>query len=254
MKTWLSFFILTAIRTARIFSETSWFASQERCASDTDTDDCLGKYNEAIMDPIADFFILAAKVLIGVSFVLSLLCFKWRWLAGYFLYLECLIRLCVASFPSQNGQEYDEIYYLITFLISFVCFHSDSGCQIIAFSLTFAYCLFFGISVAYDRPLTFKTCLVYTFTTIGFSITTFVLGIIFKYIIDVRQNLRAANASHIKLLHGMHEGLLIVGHDACLNSNQWLFYNKPVSKLINTFLGKLDNNNPECDQDKRRLD
>lgn len=96
--------------------------------------------------------------------------------------------------------------------------------------------------------------MVYTFTTIGFSITTFVLGIIFKYIIDVRQKLRAANASHNKLLHGMHEGLLIVGHDARLNSNQWLFYNKPVSKLINTFLRKLDLNDPEADHDKRRLD
>ena len=106
IKTWLTFLALTILRVVHIFSGGSWFQSRERCDSETEppkTSDCLGKYNEAVMDPIADFFFYALHVLVAVSIVLSLLCFKWRWIAGYFLYLECLIRICAVCFPNQSG-------------------------------------------------------------------------------------------------------------------------------------------------------
>ena len=127
-------------------------------------------------------------------------------------------------------------------MISFVSFYTDSGYQIIVVSLTCAYCLFFGISVAYDRPMTSGTFLIYLITTVCVVVCSLSLGIILKYVIEVRHKLRAANVSHVKLLHGMHEGLLIVEQDSSINSNPWLFFNRPASKLINTFLGKLDSN------------
>ena len=45
------------------------------------------------------------------------------------------------------------------------------------------------------------------------------------------------NKSHIELLHGMHEGLLIVKKDT---HSKWLFCNRPAGKLITTFLGNID--------------
>ena len=50
----------------------------------------------------------------------------------------------------------------------------------------------------------------------------------------------------------MHEGLLIVDQESSPNSKPWLFFNRPASKLINTFLGKLDNT-LKGDKEKRRL-
>ena len=54
---------------------------------------------------------------------------------------------------------------------------------------------------------------------------------------DINQKLLVVNKSHIELLHGMHEGLLIVKQDT---NSQWLFCNRPAGKLINTFLGRLN--------------
>ena len=136
--------------------------------------------------------------------------------------------------------------------MSFVSFYTDSGYQIIVISLTCAYCLYFGLSVAYDRPMTSGTFLVYLMVTFCVVLMCVTLGIILKYVIEVRHKLRTANVSHVKLLHGMHEGLLIVDQESDLNSKPWLFFNRPASKLINTFLGKLDNN-LKGDKEKRKL-
>lgn len=54
---------------------------------------------------------------------------------------------------------------------------------------------------------------------------------------DINQKLLVVNKSHIELLNGMHEGLLIVKKDTL---SHWLFYNRPAGKLFNTFLGQLD--------------
>jgi len=102
---------------------------------------------------------------------------------------------------------------LTTLLIAFVGFYTDSGYQIIVVSLTCAYCLFFGITVAFDRPMTSGTFLIYLVTTIGVFMVCLTLGIVLKYVIEVRQKLHTANVSHVKLLHGMHEGLLIVDQE-----------------------------------------
>ena len=50
----------------------------------------------------------------------------------------------------------------------------------------------------------------------------------------------------------MHEGLLIVDQESYLNSKPWLFFNRSASKLINTFLGKLDKD-LKGDKEKKRL-
>ena len=71
-------------------------------------------------------------------------------------------------------------------MLSFVGFYTDSGYQIIVVPLTCAYCLFFGISVAFDRPMTSGTVLIYLVSTIGVFFVCLTLGIILKYVIEVR--------------------------------------------------------------------
>ena len=60
---------------------------------------------------------------------------------------------------------------------------------------------------------------------------------IIQYVVDINQKLVMINKSQIELLHGMHEGLLIVRKDT---HSKWLFCNRPAVKLVNTFLGKID--------------
>ena len=73
-----------------------------------------------------------------------------------------------------------------------------------------AYGLFFGLSVAYEKPLTFGSCTSYILVIIVYFVFCSVLGMILKLMIDTNQRLLLANESHVKLLNGMHEGLLIL--------------------------------------------
>ncbi len=77
------------------------------------------------MDPFASVLLQVLYALVFVALVLNILCFKWRWLARYFLYLECLTRIVAVSFPNVAGYEDDEIKYALIFLINFMCFYTD---------------------------------------------------------------------------------------------------------------------------------
>ena len=56
----------------------------------------------------------------------------------------------------------------------------------------------------------------------------------------MNKKLRNANLSNIKLLNGMHEGLLILSLATCLEPNNFIYCNKSAQKLITTFVGPIE--------------
>ena len=67
-----------------------WFQEEQLCDG-SELDKCYKPYNEAILDSTSQIARIIVQVLTVVSAILCLLCFKWRHLAGWFIYIEMVI-------------------------------------------------------------------------------------------------------------------------------------------------------------------
>ena len=72
-----------------------------------------------------------------------------------------------------------------------------------------------------------------------FFICTTFSGILVSYMFALNSTLDNANQEHIRLLNGMHEGLLILSNVPESKDRSVLFCNQNASKLMKTFIGNL---------------
>ena len=64
----------------------------------------------------------------------------------------------------------------------------------------------------------------------------------YVYVVELNTSLDFVNVEHIKLLNGMHEGLLILD-DLTKKENEeaaFMFCNKNAKKLLNNYIAKVD--------------
>ena len=103
-----------------------------------------------------------------------------------------------------------DFYYLRDASISLVMYFTDQRYQLFVPSLTLAFQIFFVIHVVYLKPIEGATIL----RNVGFISLYFfsstIGGILVTYIQQLHTILKFTNDEHVKLLNGMHEGLLIV--------------------------------------------
>ena len=69
-----------------------------------------------------------------------------------------------------------------------------------------------------------------------FSMVIVFTSMFILYVVDLHQELLTTNTENVKLLDGMHEGLLILSK----TSHEVMFCNKPAKSLIKTFLTEPD--------------
>ena len=94
--------------------------------------------------------------------ILCVVGYKKRAFADTFVYLESLIRCMSCIFPNRRASvEYDEFQYLITNGMVFYTLASRPGQQSIVTTFLLGFQLFFGLSIAYERPLTPFTVVTY---------------------------------------------------------------------------------------------
>ena len=86
----------------------------------------------------------------------------------------------------------------------------------------------------YQNPLTAGSVFYNIFLVIVFFIAACLVGMVIIYISQLHSTLEYTNKEHIKLLHGMHEGLMILDR----TQETFLFSNNPARKLINRFFKK----------------
>ena len=67
-----------------------WFQEEKLCDV-TGFENCYKPYNEAVLDSTSQIARIIVQVLTIVGTILCLLCFKWRHLAGWFIYIEMFI-------------------------------------------------------------------------------------------------------------------------------------------------------------------
>ena len=208
----IAFGLWTVVRSTQIFySSGGWFGDIKHCHQNSqEIKNCIEKYNTDLMDPIKTPAIWFLKGLVFLGAFLVILSFFRQSVAKYFIALEMLIRFVAAFHINNAGYNYDEISYAYTFGLSFMLFYCGSGLSIIYSTFVYAFAMVFGVVVAYDRELSGSRVLIIIGCTLTYFIVTSCLGMIIVFLEKVSQAKHDSNQSHIKLLNGMHEGLMIV--------------------------------------------
>ena len=113
----------------------------------------------------------------------------------------------------------------------FLVFYCDQISHIYFLIPSTAFYLFYSENVIYQNPLTIGVVLYNIFLVLVIFVSACLCGIVIIYISQLHSALEYTNKKHVKLMHGMHEGLII------LDSTQetFLFSNNPAKKLINRF-------------------
>ena len=85
--------------------------------------------------------------------------------------------------------------------------------------------------VIYLNPLTPGTVAINVFLILVVFAGCCLVGMLISYISQLHATLDFTNIEHTKLLHGMHEGVLILGS----SQDQVMFSNRPAKRVLNHF-------------------
>lgn len=88
-----------------------------------------------------------------LALLFCILCCKWRVLANYCLYFECVIRTCAWFVPNSNSEKLNVSNLTTLSVIYFLSFYCDQSSQLIFVSVHLAIEIFFGVHFAYREPL-----------------------------------------------------------------------------------------------------
>ena len=85
-----------------ISSKGLWFQPLVECTDEIEVN-CVKEYNKSLLDPTKDSFRYLLNFLVVVAVFIDILCYKWRKLANYLLYLECLTCTVATMFPNVGA-------------------------------------------------------------------------------------------------------------------------------------------------------
>ena len=109
------------------------------------------------------------------------------------------------------------------------------------------FAIFFNSHVAYLEPVTAGSIAVKVASAVGVLVIVSFAVVVIDIVAILHKKLQLANQQNIKMLDGMHEGLLILNKAKATAAEQnsldtrlaqsVAFINRPAQKLINGFLG-----------------
>ena len=169
------------------------------------------------------------------------MCFKYRKVADIFFAIENIFRFIACIHLNSASYNNDSVGVISTFMFNMMFYSTLNRCDMLINTPNFIWNLFIGINVAYNHPLTqgvvFTHILCVIFSFWGGAL----LNMILMYLAILSLRLKTAQISHLKLLNSMHEGVLILSHSTDMTARyNFLFCNKPAQRLINTFLGQVE--------------
>ena len=99
---------------------------------------------------------------------------------------------------------------LLLFFIVFVVLYTDTGGQIIAVIAAQVYSIFFLSVYVYEEKITSYIIFIKLFYCLIQFLIDSLMAIILLYIASLHSKMASVNVENLKLLDGMHEGLLIL--------------------------------------------
>ena len=180
-----------------------------------------------------------ALVFLGI--LLDIICFKKPYYGHLAIYHECLLQFVETLIPSDRL--FQSPFYAIYcfFGLAFASFYCLKWKSIFVMMLTIIFQIFYS-DLVYFRELTVARVLMNTAGIVLFIGSLCLWNMVFLYFIELNRQVDEVNNQNIKLLNGMHEGLIILGKPEEVGALRKIkLCNHSALKLVNTFIGSLSN-------------
>ena len=169
-----------------------------------------------------------------LSCILDIAIYKKRSLVDIIIYMELLHLTLLTMIPSPNNS-YTDLYQTAVHFFFFTAFYTNKGGHIISMLVSDIIQRFLILPIIFKIPLTFGAVVAKMTQTIGLFCMILCLAVILKYISELHVRMKTTNSENIRLLDGMHEGLLILDKA----SKGIMFFNRPAQKIFNGAINKL---------------
>ena len=153
------------------------------------------------------------------------MCRKRRHLADWFFAIENLIRLFSLFRLDIGCQENTLVDTVYKFTANHLGFAIGTRLDIFIGVSNFLLHQFIGMHLVYRNPLSNGLTVIYLLTGLLAIIAAIIFNMVINYIVEINKKLRTAGESHISLLNGIHEGLLILSPSTPKKNCRFLFAN-----------------------------
>ena len=171
---------------------------------------CVYRYNPDLW-PTVDLFRWILICLLMSTMIISILCYKWRNLANLCLYIECVMRTVSWFIPNSYNETLGPVDLTMNSTIYFLTFYCDRPDHLVFAAVHLAVEIFFGCHYAYmHQVLTIGVFTMDIIMIVTYFVCTAFAGMVLIYLEDLRTTVNETNEENVKLLNGMHEGLLVL--------------------------------------------
>ena len=189
-------------------------------------------------EDLVENFKITIKYISMVNVVLSCLLdiaiYKKRSLVDFIFYIEMVHTTLLFLIPSANNN-YTDLYISLMNYFFFTAFYTGKGGQICITLISDAVQRFVILPLIFKKTLTFGAILSKLSLSIALFLICLSLSVILRYTSDLHSRMKASNSENIRLLDGMHEGLLILDKA----KKGIMFFNRPAQKLFSGAISKL---------------
>ena len=197
-----------------------------------DEDVQCGPYNATVIDPLKKSIKMIWNVSVYVSVIMDIICYKYRKLARSFLYIEMSSSVTLMFLALEQNFKVPQFSWLmqdVNIYLIFFCGHRSD--------LIFSTIIVCVKNLVLNAWLYYRSSISFIIQMSVISLTYIVfcscLSMVAIYISKLHIKMRNKNAENVKLLDGMHEGLLILSKSEMTT----MFCNRPAQKLLNKYLG-----------------
>lgn len=189
------------------------------------------------MDAIEDEIVIVTVIVRVLSVVMCLLSMKWRKLANYLVYIDCLERIIQSMTPLYLQEARSSATYSQEYALNFLFLYCDTRWHLLAIEATFAFVVLVPQSYVYLAPLTAPGLVMTLFIIIVMFIGLTCFAMVITHITHLYSQLEFSNSENGKLLDAMHEGLCIFNDATDPESkNEVLFCNSQARKMFKQFV------------------
>lgn len=144
------------------------------------------------------------------------------------VYFEFITLQVTLVFPAIE-QNTTENHIAVNIMLFCVCFYTGSRAQIFVSTLLHAIIIFLHKHLIYEQEMLMQVVFFKVSLVVAVFLANTFLAIVINYISKLQEIMKVTNFENIKLLDGMHEGLLIL---SLAEPRQALFCNKSAHKLL----------------------
>ena len=173
-----------------------------------------------------------------MSLICALLVYKWRWLINYTIFVDISYFFIWNLIPSPENVSllWTPWNMSLQVYMGFISVYTGKSIQIFISNLYLFTFLVVKLGWVHDLPLSMYNYVTFALFAIAYFALEFMLAMLLFYVAELTKKLQVANYQNIRLLDGMHEGVLIISK----TEQRVMFCNQPAQKLLNGALSYLN--------------